>query len=69
MDYTDIALHGAAAIVVFANAMFWIWRETRQHRDRPWRIFTSWQSFLEWFVPSVIAPIIFAIILKAMAVI
>ena len=56
LDWADIAIHAAVAVVVLANGTFWIKREINQHKDNPWRIFTSPQSLLEWFIPSVIIP-------------
>lgn len=56
LDWADIALHAAGAVVVLANGAFWITREVKQKPDNPWRIFTSAQCFMEWFVPSVAVP-------------
>lgn len=56
LDYFDIALHAAVAILVLGNGWFWIRREWKQKPDNPWRIFTSPQSFLEWFIPAIAVP-------------
>lgn len=58
LDYPDIALHLAAAILVLVNGAFWIGREAKQHRDNPWALFTRPQVFLEWFVPAICVPIL-----------
>lgn len=56
LDYPDIFLHLAAAVLILFNGMFWIWREYQQHREKPWKLFTSPQVFLEWFVPAAVVP-------------
>lgn len=58
LDYTDIAIHLAAAILVLSNGAFWIGREYKQHKNNPWALFTHPQVFLEWFVPAIMAPLL-----------
>ena len=66
MDWRDIALHSAIGLIMVAavlweprtialwNALFWLGREIGQKPDIPWRVVTHRQSFLEWFIPSLV---------------
>lgn len=68
MDWVDIIVHSAVALVVVGvlvlvgtphwlaiglNAAFWFGREWFQKPDRI-RVFTHRQSFAEWSVPALI---------------
>jgi amino acid transporter len=57
LDYGDIFLHLAFAVLIIANGTFWIQREYHQHKNDPWRILTGLQSMLEWFVPAIVVPL------------
>lgn len=76
LDWKDIAIHGAigaavglAAVFIsgwllLANALFWIGREAvqRVRKVQPMsRLVTEPQVVLEWALPTVLAPLIFAV--------
>ena len=69
MDWLDIVIHSAVGLCLVVgmlaigvpgliaaslNALFWLAREIGQKPDIPWRVVTHRQSFLEWFVPSLL---------------